>query len=367
MIGRGGGPFERHGNLTYLTGHYPSFPAIPDRPPFWRLRGHAAVVVGAGRTVLVTDDHLGEGSAVADEIRSTADLPAAIGAAARDAGLAGARVGIVGTDVLDAVHLAQVEEQLGGATAADDLLAAARMVKSPAEQELLRRAGRAGSAAITAAVDAALAGANEQEAAAEAVRVAMVHGAAIANTFTGVYGPGRPPRRHLYPSYADDAAVRPGDVFVIDMSGALDGYFFDFARSAVVGPDGHGGEEAIALAREIVETTVARLRPGTTVDEAVAAGRAVMERAGDEPDEGGFDALGHGLGLGSRSRGWSRATRPCWPRGCASRWRSSSSAVTCRELRARRADHGRRAGDPPPSRGRAEAGGLGLPAADELR
>lgn len=41
VIGRGGGPFERHANLLYLTGHYSTFPAIPDHRPHWQLRDTA--------------------------------------------------------------------------------------------------------------------------------------------------------------------------------------------------------------------------------------------------------------------------------------------------------------------------------------
>jgi Xaa-Pro aminopeptidase len=126
----------------------------------------------------------------------------------------------------------------------------------------------------------------------------MARGAAVANVFAGVHGPGRPARARLFPPYADDAPIRAGDVFVIDMSGSLDGYFFDFSRSRVAGEDRHGAAEAQAIAKAVVTAAVEALRPGATVGEAARAGWAAMEAAADDLDHGGFDALGHGLGLG---------------------------------------------------------------------
>jgi Xaa-Pro aminopeptidase len=175
---------------------------------------------------------------------------------------------------------------------------ALRMVKSPAEQERLRAAGRVGSEAIAAALAAAEVGAIPQEAAAAAYATAVRHGAAVANVFSGVYGPGRPAHAREFPAYADETPIRAGDVFAIDMSGSLDGYFFDFSRSRVAGTDRHGGEEALALSEQVVLATVAALRPGATIGEAARAGHAVMEAAGDSLRDGGFAALGHGLGLG---------------------------------------------------------------------
>jgi Xaa-Pro aminopeptidase len=298
VAGRGGGPFERHANVQYLTGHYPTFPTIPDVPGHWRLRGHAFAIVGPDRLILLTDDEPGGVALHADEVRQSSDGVQAIADAIRDAGLGGKRVGLVGSDVLSRRHDAALAALAGELPEADDLLAGLRLVKSPAEQELLRAAGRVGSAAITAALAAAEVGATTQEAAAAATASAVAAGAAVANVFAGTYGPDRPARRRAFPAYADDAPMRSGDVFAIDMSGSLDGYFFDFSRARVVGDDLHGGEAALATAQRVVEETVAALRPGSTVADAARVGYDVMAQLGDDLRDGGFDALGHGLGLG---------------------------------------------------------------------
>jgi Xaa-Pro aminopeptidase len=81
------------------------------------------------------------------------------------------------------------------------------------------------------------------------------------------------------------------------MSGALDGYLFDFCRSRIVGEDLHGAAPLLEKARTVVATVVDRLRPGATVGEAVAAGLA-LDGAEEDLRAGRFGAMGHGLGLG---------------------------------------------------------------------
>jgi Xaa-Pro aminopeptidase len=298
VVGRGGGPFERHANLQYLTGHYPTFPTIPDVDGRWALRGHAAAIVGPERLVLISDELPHDSPVHADDARTSTAPIADIAEAVRESGLTGGRIGLVGSDVLSMRHAADLAARIGEPVLADDLLAGLRAIKSPAEQELMRAAGRVGSAAITAALAAAQLGATVQDAAAAAYATAVAAGSTVANCFAGAYGPDRPPRHRAFPAYADDAPLRDGDVFVIDFSGALDGYFYDFSRSRVVGGDRHGGEQLLALAQGVVEAALGALRPGATVADVARAGNAVTDAAGLSGRDGGFDGLGHGLGLG---------------------------------------------------------------------
>lgn len=295
VLGRGGGPFERHGDLQYITGHYPLFPAIPDQPGHWRLRGHAAAVVTADGTTVVTDDEVAPGSVAADDVRVTPDVLADLAGA----GLRGRRVALVGGELLGPRATAALTERLGAEPLAlPDLLMPQRLVKSPAEQERLRAASALGAAAIGAALDAARDGASAQQAAVAAYAATVGAGGAVANVFAGWCGPDRPaPRRH-FPAYADDAPPAPGDLFLIDMSGALDGYLFDFARTVVFGEDRHGGLALLDQAREVVEATVAALRPGATAADAARTGAAAMAAHGHQLAGAEFPALGHGLGLG---------------------------------------------------------------------
>ena len=297
VLGQGGGAFERYGDLLYLTGHYTTFPAIPDLPGHWTLRGHAAAVIGPDRVVLCTDDDADASTVAADEVRVIDDLAEAIGSAVQSVGLAGRPIGLVNANAVPADGLAAILARTGATVRADELVEVLRRVKSPAEQSLLRLAGAAGSAAITAAMDAAGEGATELEAASAAIRTAVELGAAVSNTFTSVYRPGRPPRHRMFPSYADTLAMEPGDIFAVDMSGSVDGYFFDFARSRVIGDDRHGGEELIDLVQRAIDAGVAAARAGATAGSVAAAGFAVLAAAGDY-DPGRFPALGHGMGLG---------------------------------------------------------------------
>jgi Xaa-Pro aminopeptidase len=298
VVGRGGGPFERHANLQYLTGHYPTFPTIPDVAGRWELRGHAEAIVGPERVVLISDELPHDLSVAADAAHNSSEPLAEIERAVRECGLEGRRIGLVGSDVLPMRHAAALVARIGQPVAADDLLDGLRAVKSPAEQALMRAAGLVGSVAITAALAVAEVGATVQQATAAAYATAVGSGAAVANCFAGAYGPGRPSRHRAFPAYADDAPMRDGDVFVIDFSGALDGYFFDFSRSRVVGEDRHGGDKLLSLAQGVVEAALDTLRPGATVADVARAGNAVTDAAGMSGRDGGFDGLGHGLGLG---------------------------------------------------------------------
>src|SRR6188472_1645872 len=54
VIGRGGGTYDRHGDLWYLTGHYQTFPYLHDRPPLWSGRAHAVLVLPVeGESLLI--------------------------------------------------------------------------------------------------------------------------------------------------------------------------------------------------------------------------------------------------------------------------------------------------------------------------
>jgi Xaa-Pro aminopeptidase len=297
VVGRGGGPFERHGNLQWLTGHYSTFPTIPDQPGYWRMRGHAAALLTHDRLVLLTDVAVDADAVSADDVRTTPDLPTAIADAVR-AHAPDGRIGLVGGDVLTAPQLADLDAEMRRPLEpVGELLAPLRRVKSPAEQDLLRAAAAVGRAAIGAGLEAAVEGATEQLVAAEAARVAVSHGAAVVNIFTDVGGPGRGPRARRFPSFADAEPIRAGDLVTLDMSAALDGYWFDFCRTVVVGEDRHGGAAAIAAARRLVDVVVAGLVAGSTVREAIAPALelpGVRERLA----EGSFGAFGHGLGLG---------------------------------------------------------------------
>jgi Xaa-Pro aminopeptidase len=96
-----------------------------------------------------------------------------------------------------------------------------------------------------------------------------------------------------------------GDMFHVDCYGSYGGYFFDFARSRVV------GDEPTETQRDLlesvitpVETTCAAIKPGMTAgdvyaiaDEWLTNSPFVASIPVEEPEMEGFPAVGHGLGL----------------------------------------------------------------------
>lgn len=297
VFGRGGGPFERHGDLQYLTGHYTTFPNIPDHPPHWQMRGHAAAVIGPDRTILLSDDAPEAEQFCADDLRQTTDLPAALQRATRELGLAG-NLALIGADAVSGAQIGELTARIPGLAPADGLLDSLRQIKSPAEQSMLRRAADIGSKAVDKAIEGVEVGATATELAAEAARTAIAAGAAVANIFAEISGPDRPPRRIPFPPYSDPAPMREGDILTIDMSGCVGGYFFDFSRTRVAGEDVHGGFQAFDLASRVVEAVVERLVPGATVKEAAEIGLRIESESELDLASSDFSALGHGLGLG---------------------------------------------------------------------
>ena len=296
VVSRGGGPVERHADVQYLTGYYPVFPAIPDAPGHWCMRGHAAVLIDSERVTLITDDEVTAGDAAADVVRMATDLPSAIADELHGHRL----VATVGGGLLSATALATIQAAQADLMPAEDLLAGARRIKSAAELDRVRASVELGCLAMDRAIRTALAGGSPQRAAAAAIEAVTCRGGVVANVFANAYGPDRRPSPRRFPAFADDVDVADGEIFAIDMSGALDGYLFDFSRSVVVGSDRHGAAGLIEAAQSVVEEAVRLLRPGRTVAEAFAAGEAAAARAGHRID-GEFTALGHGLGLGFES------------------------------------------------------------------
>jgi Xaa-Pro aminopeptidase len=103
-------------------------------------------------------------------------------------------------------------------------------------------------------------------------------------------------------------AVRPmraGDLFHVDYYGAYGGYYFDFARSRVVGDDPTPVQEELVEATiTSVEHICAAVRPGMTAGELYDVGQAWIDESAfvasipvDEPEMEGFPAFGHGIGL----------------------------------------------------------------------
>jgi Xaa-Pro dipeptidase len=290
VLGRGGGTYDRHGDLMYLTGHYQSFVHLPDRVPLWSGRSHALLILPVdGPSILLCSAPESDPELAADDVRIARDFRTE----------AAALIEAMGPGAFSGFDVAPVAFGLpvGGLEPAEPVVERLRRRKSPAEQDLLRHACRVGTEAVDALMTHATDGATEGEAVAAAGEVILGAGGAMYATTLAVADradgfTGRP-----LPGFRAERRFSAGEVARLDLAWVYEGYYCDFGRSWVVG----GSERNPAAAAVIAE-----LRQG--LDAAVAAARAgapagAIARHGQAALGPGVETAypphwGHGLGMG---------------------------------------------------------------------
>lgn len=289
--------YDRPGNLAYLTNHFPPFPTMADLDD-WQGMGHGFLVLPAsGDPILIVDGRAYREDLVAvDDVRLDNNLPRAVAGAIREKGLADGTIGLVGEDILPLSMYRSLTERLPDVqwVPASDVVEKQRMLKSPAEQQLLRRAAEVAVIGLRAALDAIGYGVQEREVNAAGTAAAMRAGADFVRYLRVHSGPwsawgSRWPQ-------ASDRKLAKGDLVTLDIIGAVGGYGFDVLRTTIVGwdtlPEQRAMGEAVLRA---LSAALDRARAGVTVGEMVRAGLAVMEEAGYAEHVSRF--LGHGIGL----------------------------------------------------------------------
>lgn len=306
---RGGAFMDMSQDVLYLTSHYSQQPYMGDEAGIGSARSHGVVILPVdGPTTLIVDiPWWRRDLVVADDVRPTIDVAGAAAQAVRDAGLAGKRLALVGASSMTAAAYLGFAERLAGTdlVRADRLVEKVRMVKSDAELDVIRRSAAIGSRSMDAMTASVTEGATEAEAVAEASRVLIAAGGVLydaasasgpsAAGFTSARLPSADPMRRF---------VR-GDMFHVDYYGAYGGYFFDFARSRVVGDDPTPVQRALVEGTiALVSQVCAAIRPGRTAGEVYATGAKAYEALEIvhalppvEQEMEGFPAFGHGIGL----------------------------------------------------------------------
>jgi Xaa-Pro aminopeptidase len=309
VYSRGGAFVDMHADVLYLTNHYSQQPYMGDEAGVGTARSHGAVIlpVNGPATVVVDVPWWRRDLVVADEVRPSIQVTRNVADAVRKAGLERGRLAIVGASYMTAAAYLGLQEELPDAefVRADRLVEDLRLIKSPAEQEIIRRACAIGNATLESLIDAVVEGATEAEAVGEASRTLISRGGVL---YDAACASG--PKAHLYtharlPSADPNRRFQPGDLFHVDCYGAYGGYFFDFARSRVVGDEPTDAQrELLESVIEGVEVISAGIRPGMTAGDVYQVASGWMEASAfvstipvDEPEMEGFPAVGHGLGL----------------------------------------------------------------------
>lgn len=290
VVGRGGGTYDRHSDLWYLTGHYQAYPYLHDRLPLWSGRSHAVLVLPVdGPSVLICSAPEVESGVPVDDVCSGGDF---VGLC-RDA-LAPVTQGgvLVGLDTLP-MSLAR-GLPLEGMMPNDEFLEQQRRCKSDAEQKILRHVSRVASRGIDSLLAAVKDGGTEAEAVAAGLEPALLAGAwpymlslAAGDRITSYTG--RPS-----PGYRPDRRFERGELVRLDYVIVYDGYYADVGRTFTVGHPSDVVRRAVSSLRTALNAAADAARSGATAGDVAAAGAAHVD--------GGELAYpphwGHGLGLG---------------------------------------------------------------------
>lgn len=287
--------YERPGDLAYLTNHFPPFPTAPFAEGR-RGVGHGALVLPASGAPVLLVDHPSVHRPLVpiDDIRPDPDVVGGI-IEALGAITPLKQVGVVGSDILPWSAAQDLQAAMPQVTwePADALVREQRIIKSPAEVALLRRAAIVAEAGLRAAVAAIRPGVAERDICAAGTAACLRAGADFVRYFRVHSGP--------YSSWgsrwpqATDRRVAEGNIVALDAIGAVAGYAFDVNRTAACGELSAERRRLLEAGMAASAAAVAALADGVSIAEIVAVGRSVIERAGF----GAFASAstGHGIGL----------------------------------------------------------------------
>ncbi len=152
---------------------------------------------------------------------------------------------------------------------------AMRLVKSPAEIELMRRAAKTTEAGMRAGIDAVAAGVSENDIAAD-MQAAMTRAGSeypaiapfVASGWRGAVG-------H---ATWEGRIIEHGDVVFLELGGCIHRYHTAMMRTVVVGKAPPEVIEAEALVRDAMAATMDAIRPGVPAHEVDRVARSVISR-----------------------------------------------------------------------------------------
>ena len=293
-----------HGDVTYLTGHQASFPQLPDST-WWSDKSSSALVLPVeGEPVLVVDTPFAPDQLHVDDVRTELHIAKAAGRAAKERGLAGRRVGLVGSTVIRHATVLELREQLGATqlVGADEILERLRAVKSEREIERLRHAANVGVGWMTTMLEAVAPGKTEGDVVGEGLAYLAANGGYASDVIVASGQPARPKSRGV-PSWNAKRPLERGDLVRFDAFGPVGGYYTDFARSTVVGGESTPAQRRVLEASiGLVETIQSAMRPGVKLGALHDLGVEWLTAEGFPAHghfEGFWPSFGHSLGLGT--------------------------------------------------------------------
>ena len=303
VIGRGGGTYDRCGDVLYLTNYYSSASGQEVDNPLNTARSFSAVLVEEGREPqLVADDPdprldlLSTG-----HVSGHSDPVSAAGRAVAERGIDGP-VALVGADFLPLKYWRLIEEAAGGIDWVEDdtLVQRVRRIKSPPEMDRFREAGRIATRSLDLLMKGLVGGASEAEAVADAIAELRRSGA-VCQMIPVAHG--KHIGRWTSEPFSGAGTDVPGEGDLV--RGWLDsiiyhGYWLDPGRTAVAG--GRPTAEQRSLIENcvaIVDGVIEAIRPGARVHDVARIGDGLSERyrEGASQMTAQWPLYGHGTGL----------------------------------------------------------------------
>ena len=167
-----------------------------------------------------------------------------------------------------------------------------RAVKDPAELARMQAAARIADEALTATEPMLRPGVTEallQQTLDDAIRAAGASGPA----YDTIVASG--PNSALPHAQPTDRRLQPGDLVIVDVGAAVDGYRSDMTRSFVLGDPDERVEAMLEVVGRSQWAGVEAVRPGVEASEIDGACRAIIDGAG--MGEAFVHGSGHGVGL----------------------------------------------------------------------
>ncbi len=174
---------------------------------------------------------------------------------------------------------------------ARELTEALRVIKEPAEIELLRRAGASADVVAGLLAEHRFAGKTEADMSREVAAMLEANGTDVANFAIVAAGPNGASPHHE----SGDRVIAEGDAIVLDFGGTVGGYGSDTTRMFHVGEPSARYLEVHDVVLEAQKAGVAAVTPGVAAEDVDAAARGVISAAGY--GEYFIHRTGHGIGL----------------------------------------------------------------------
>ena len=195
-------------------------------------------------------------------------------------------------ETMRADHAALIHDRVMNAKRqfSESTIGALRARKMADEYDILKTNAQIADAAMCAAWEAMRPGMSELEVAEVARSKFRQLGAKPIFNIVGAGGNGAMPHHHT-----GDTVLKHGDVVVMDIGGARDGFSSDITRMAVVGEAPEEYHKVHAVVEAAVQAAMQAARPGVRAHELDDAARRVITDAGY--GEYFMHRLGHGMGV----------------------------------------------------------------------